>query len=256
MLNSKLILPITCLLLVFSSCDSSTKNSHLKHIEYTPATEGFDWENDPLKITYTEDFSSPLSSDTVDIISNHLYSYFHNMNIADSASMDKYIAYFPDYMRDDTASMNFYREATIRWKKNGLLQTVEFCELDYISDWKRHFDLQIAHVSCDVEFFQHFQPHYEGSPEGMRFTLTQRFGSDAVKYTEEYRQNSSGDSVLVRNWKAHAESGVFVLYDETDKEQPFRLLLQDVVEVGGPHRDNIPMATLLSLLRDERERVK
>ena len=85
----------------------------------------------------------------------------------------------------------------------------------------------------------------------MRFTLTQRFGSDAVKYTEEYRQNSSGDSVLVRNWKAHAESGVFVLYDETDKEQPFRLLLQEVE--GGPHRDNIPM-NLLSLLRDEEKK--
>lgn len=256
MFKSKYILSITCLFFAFTSCDTASEKSNLKQVEYGPASEGFDWANDPLEITYTENFSSPLSSDTVEIISNHLYNYFHNMNIADSASMDKYLAYFPNHMVEDTTTMNFYREATLRWKNDGLLQTVEFCELDYISDWKFHDSIYIAHVSCDVEFHQHFQPHYPGNPEGMRYTLTQRFGTDNIKYTNEYRQNAEGDSILIRNWLAKAESGVFVLYDPNTEDNSFRLLLQDIVEAVGAQREKLPMSTLMELLREERERVK
>lgn len=257
MIKSKFLFSLTCLVVAISSCgpDLQVENT-LEPVIPGPGIAGFNFTNDPLKVELSENFTSSLSPDSVDVISNHLYNYFHYMNCGDSINMPKYFKYFPEYMLVDSAPLNAFKEATLRWKKDGLIQTIEFCEIDHISDWKKHNDTKVALVSCDIHFYQHYLPNFAGNPSGMKNFLGDMFGHDAITYTEEYRQTSKGDSVLIRNWKADSENGVFVLLEKTQEGEQYKFLIQDAVDLGGSYKENIPLKTMLDLLREERERVK
>lgn len=255
MFKSKFILPLSCLLIAFSSCGETKTENNLEPIGDHPGVSWFDWNNDPLVVKLSESFESSLSADTVKFITDDLYDYFHYMNMCDSVSFEKHIQHFPEYLSSDTAVMNFQRDGLIKWKGKGMINTVEFCEIDYISDWEISKDQHIAIIDCTMDFYQHFMPNFEGNPEGMKFVLGERFGKDAITYTEEYRKSEEGDSILVRNWRAHTDNSMFVMYENSSDSVHFNFLPEETVNLRTDSV-RLPRGAMLNLLRDLRERNK
>jgi hypothetical protein len=249
-INASFLL-ITVALLIFGCVNSSPPVSE-KFVESQPGIEGFDWANDPLNVSFdNENLNSSISDDTLGIIKNHLYEYFHGMNTGDSLDFLVHISHFPTHMFHDTAMFEQQYKSTVHWMEQGFLNRVENCKINYVSPWIIEESQRVALIGFDIDYHMDFLPHFPGNPKGMENVVNDRYGRNASKYTEEYLHYESGDSVLIRNWHTHTSTGMFVLSPLDSLH--FSFLPQDFNTAPFAHKlmDNETSLELLRLRREE-----
>jgi hypothetical protein len=203
---------LLCIALLIYSCFTPTFSEPLSISESHPGLEGFDWLEDPLEVSlnFTEATQS-ISDDTLKVIADHLYEYFHGMNTGDSLDFLMYISHFPTHMFNDTAMFEQQYKSTAHWKEQGFLNRVENCKIDYVTPWVIEETQRVALIGFEIDYYMDFLPHFPGNPRGMENIVNDRYGRKANNYTEEYQFLESGDSALVRNWHTHTSTGMFVL---------------------------------------------
>ena len=68
----------------------------------------------------------------------------------------------------------------------------------------------MALLGLDLQYFLDFFENFEGNPEGMRLTLQDQYGKDAIDFYE-FDQIESGDTSHIRQFEINAISSMYVL---------------------------------------------
>ena len=177
-----------------------------------PGVAGFDWGNDPLKVSINEAvLKTDMGRDTLDLIKEDLYTYFHTMNTGDSLDWETHLTHFPLHMFNDTAMLNKQFAETVHWRDKGFLNRMGKADIKYASNWIIEEDQMVAILGYNADFYLDFLPHFEGNPAGMRFLLEDKYGRDNIIFNSSEEVNALGDTISIRNWHADAYSTIFVL---------------------------------------------
>jgi hypothetical protein len=216
-----------------------------------PGVPGFDWVNDPLEVTINEKvLDSGIGRDTLDLIVKDLYSYFHTMNTGDSADWVTHLNHFPLHKYSDTATLNTQFAGTRHWKEKGFSNRMGKSEIKFVSKWIHEEDQMVAILGSDIDFYMDFLPHFEGNPDGMRFYLGDKYGSDKIKLNSYNEFDENGDSLQIRNWHAHTYSSLFVITTYDTLHFSFLPVGFNKATFGANLMES---NTMLSLLRQSRE---
>lgn len=163
---------------------------------------------DPLSITVDNvGLKSFMSEDTLEIVLKDLYDYFHLSNIGE---WDAMFEHFPADRTADTAMLDMQKEMMDKWFHNGLRNRASGCHIRYASPWINEGDQKVALLGLELNYFLDFFENFEGNPEGMRLTLQDQYGKEAIEYLE-FDQVENGDTSLIRQFEINATSSMFVL---------------------------------------------
>jgi|TARA_B110000444_G_C18795415_1_gene574574 hypothetical protein len=246
---------VTAILLFLTGCtNSNVKNfdeSQVVNSESHPGVPGFDWDTDPLKVVVNQELiNSKMGLDTLGGITEDLYIYMHTMNTVDSLEWPIHLSHFPMHRYNDTTLLNKQYAGLSHWKKKGFTNRVGNIDIQYASDWIFEEDQMVALIGYDIDFYQDFLPKFVGNPEGMKFMLEDKYGRGNCNYNSFTEIRDNGDSLLVRNWHAHAYSNMYVLCNLDSLHFTFLPIGFEKADFGVLMMDS---ETMLTLLRDQRE---
>lgn len=228
--------------------------NHTINTESSPSVPGFDWSNDPLKVGINDNLlNSKMGRDTLDGIAEDMYQYLHTMNTIDSSDWIIHLSHFPMHRYSDTSKLNKQFAGLSHWKEKGFANRVGNIDIQYASDWIFEEDQMVALIGHDIDFYQDFLPNFEGNPEGMKFMLEDKYGRGNCTYNSYTDIMGNGDSLLIRNWHAHAYTNTYVLCNLDSLHFTFLPIGFQKAEFGAQMMDS---ETMLTLLRDHRELFK
>ena len=237
-----------------NSADDGTSEIQTKITENNPSVPGFDWANDPLQVVVNDQLiNSNMGLDTLGHIADDLYIYMHTMNTIDSADWPIHLSHFPMHRYSDTTELNKQFAGSSHWKKKGFANRVGNIDIQYASEWIFEEDQMVALIGHDIDFYQDFLPHFVGNPEGMKFMLEDKYGRGNCTYNSYTDIRENGDSLLVRNWHAHAYSNTYVLCNLDSLHFTFLPVGFEKAAFGAQMMES---ETMLALLRDHRELFK
>ena len=99
-------------------------------------------ELDPLKITMDNvGLVSFMASDSLDVVLDDLYSYFHLSNVGE---WDAMFAHFPSHRTADTAMLTMQKEMMDKWFHQGLRNRAGGCHIRYVSPWVEEEDQKLG----------------------------------------------------------------------------------------------------------------
>ena len=110
-------------------------------------------------------------------------------------------------------------------------------------------DQQVALLGLDLNYFLDFFENFEGNPEGMRLTLQDQYGKDAIEYYD-FTQVEEGDTARIRQFEVNAESSMYVLSNKDSLHCMFLPSNQQVPQLAA---EMMKQETMLELLRHKRE---
>jgi len=216
-----------------------------------PGVPGFDWTNDPLEITVNEKaLVSDMGRDTLDLIVKDVYTYFHTMNTGDSADWVTHLNHFPLHKYSDTATLNTQFAGISHWKEKGFSNRMGKSDIKYVSNWIHEEDQMVSIIGSDIDFYMDFLPNFEGNPDGMRFTIGDKYGNDNINYNSYNEFDENGDSLQIRNWHAHAYTSLFVITTYDSLHFSFLPVGFNKATFGTNLMESNTMLTLLRQSRD------
>ena len=112
-------------------------------------------------------------------------------------------------------------------------------------------DQRVALLGMDLTYYLDFFEHFEGNPEGMRFSLERTWGAETVTWNE-FDQVQQGDSMHIRQFEVNAETSMFVLAPKSDS-MLFTFLPPTIQSSPALAADMMNNETMLTLLRHKRE---
>lgn len=165
-------------------------------------------ELDPLAITVDQvGLVSFMADDTLQAVLDDLYAYFHLSNVGE---WDAMFEYFPWHRTADTSMLSIQKEMMDKWFHKGLRNRAGGCHIRYVSPWVEEADQRVALVGLDLNYFLDFFENFEGNPEGMRLTLQDQYGKEAIEFYE-FDQIENGDTAHIRQFEINAASSMYVL---------------------------------------------
>jgi len=245
--NKRFVSIFICLILIATGCN----NPNLTETPTHPGVPGFDWSNDPLEVTINEEhLVCGIDRDTLGLIAKDMHSYFHTMNTGDSVDWDTHLSHFPLHKFSDTAKLNTQFAGISHWKEKGFLNRMGKSDIKFVSGWIKEEGQMVAIVGSDIDYYMDFLPNFEGNPEGMRFVMGDKYGSDNITYNSYNEFDENGDSLQIRNWHAHAYSNLFAITTYDTLHFSFLPVGFNKAAFG---ENLMESATMLSLLRQSRE---
>ncbi len=236
-----------CLILIATGCNTPNVTEVSSH----PGVPGFDWGNDPLEVTINEEqLVSGIERDTLDLIAKDMHTYFHTMNTGDSADWVTHLTHFPLHKFSDTALLNTQFKGISHWKEKGFINRMGKSDIKFVSGWIQEDDQMVAIIGSDVDFYMDFLPNFEGNPEGMRFVMGDKYGSENITYNSYNEFDENGDSLQIRNWHAHAYTNLFAISTYDTLHFSFLPVGFNKAAFGT---DLMESSTMLTLLRQSRE---
>jgi len=206
-------------------------------------------ELDPL--TVTQDgvgLKAFMSDDSVALVLDNLQAYFHDQNIG---NWDGLFARYPLHMHNDTAMMNAQRGMMEKWFYAGLRNRTGGVHLRYISPWIQEERQRVALLGMDLNFYLDFFENFEGNPEGMRLSLQDQYGKDALAFNE-FDQLVDGDTSNIRQWEVNAETIMYALWAN---DSTYCTFVPGVFDRGNFGHLIMAPETKLALLRHKRTHV-
>jgi len=240
------------LTITFIGC--KTRADTLTPVAMHPGIEGFNWDNDPLVVSINWDkLNSGMGDDTLKLIRNDLYDFFHLQQTGDSVDYINHTQHYTPVFRNDTASISKDYSITRSWRDRGYTNRVELVDVYYASPWIVEDSQRVAIIGYDLLIYVDFLENFEGSPKGMELFINQRFENSSTTYHEDYQLTEKGDTVLVRHFKTQVKSGMFVFLSVNTLHFNF------ISETAGKatntdilmNKDN-----LMKLLRDKHKTLK
>ena len=205
-------------------------------------------ELDPLSITVDNvGLINFMGEDSLETVLEDLYSYFHLSNIGE---WDEMFKYFPGHRTSDTAMLAVQKEMMDKYFHNGLRNRAGGCHIRYASPWLDEGDQQVALLGLDLHYFLDFFENFEGNPEGMRLTLQDQYGKDAVEYLE-FDQVQDGDTAHICQFEVNAESSMYVLSSKDSLHCTF--LPPQISKSPQLAAEMMKQETMLELLRHKRK---
>lgn len=205
-------------------------------------------ELDPLKVTVDNvGLVSFMGDDSMEVVLEDLYTYFHLSNIGE---WDAMFDHFPGHRTADTAMLTMQKEMMDKWFHQGLRNRAGGCHIRYVSPWVEEEDQRVALLGLDLNYFLDFFENFEGNPEGMRLTLQDQYGKEAIEYFE-FDQIENGDTALIRQFEINANSSMYVLSSLDSLHCMFLPpQISKSPQLAAEMMDN---ETMLELLRHKRE---
>lgn len=204
-------------------------------------------ELDPLRVTVDNvGLQNFMGEDSLAAVLDDLYTYFHLSNIGE---WDAMFEHFPGHRTADTAMLTVQKEMMDKWFHNGLRNRAGGCHIRYASPWINEGDQQVALLGLDLNYFLDFFENFEGNPEGMRLTLQDQYGKDAIEYLS-FDQVEDGDTSLVRQFEINAESAMYVLSSNDSLHCMF--LPPQISKSPQLAAEMMKQETMLELLRHKR----
>ena len=204
-------------------------------------------ELDPLKVTVDNvGLVSFMGQDSLDVVLEDLYTYFHFSNIGE---WDAMFEHFPGHRTADTAMLTVQKEMMDKWFHNGLRNRAGGCHIRYVSPWMDEGDQKVALLGLDLLYYLDFFENFEGNPEGMRLTLQDQYGKEAVEYVE-FDQIEDGDTTHIRQFEVNAESSMYVLSSKDSLHCMF--LPPQISKSPQLAAEMMKQETMLDLLRHKR----
>ena len=111
-------------------------------------------------------------------------------------------------------------------------------------------DQQVALLGLDLNYFLDFFENFEGNPEGMRLTLQDQYGKEAIEYFD-FNQVEDGDTARIRQFEVNAESSMYVLSSKDSLHCMF--LPPQISKSPQLAAEMMKQETMLELLRHKRE---
>lgn len=205
-------------------------------------------ELDPLAITVdNHGLVSFMSADTLEVVLEDLYDYFHLSNIGEWKLM---FEHFPGHRTADTSMLRMQEEMMDKWFHNGLRNRAGGCHIRYASPWVDEGDQKVALIGLDLNYFLDFFENFEGNPEGMRLSLHDQYGKESVTYTE-FDQVEDGDTAFIRQFEVNAPSSMYVLSSNDSLHCMF--LPPQISKSPQLAAEMMQNETMLELLRHKRE---
>ena len=203
---------------------------------------------DPLKITVDNvGLVSFMGEDSVEVVLEDLYAYFHLSNIGD---WDAMFAHFPVHRTSDTAMITIQKEMMDKWFHKGLRNRAGGAHIRYVSPWMEEDDQRVALLGLDLHYYLDFFENFEGNPEGMRLTLQDQYGKEAIEWVE-FDQVENGDTAHIRQFEIHAETSMYVL--STFDSLHCMFLPPQVSRSPVLAAEMMDNETMIALLRHKRE---
>ncbi|MEC7693472.1 MAG: hypothetical protein VX446_03715 [Bacteroidota bacterium] len=205
-------------------------------------------ELDPLSITVDKvGLVNFMGDDSLAVVLDDLYTYFHLSNVGE---WDAMFEHFPGHRTADTAMLTVQKEMMDKWFHNGLRNRAGGCHIRYASPWVGEGDQQVALLGLDLNYFLDFFENFEGNPEGMRLTLQDQYGKDAIEYFD-FNQVEDGDTARIRQFEVNAESSMYVLSSKDSLHCMF--LPPQISKSPQLAAEMMKQETMLELLRHKRE---
>jgi len=203
---------------------------------------------DPLKVTVDNvGLVSFMGQDSMEVVLEDLYTYFHLSNIGE---WDAMFEHFPGHRTADTAMLTLQKEMMDKWFHKGLRNRAGGCHIRYVSPWVEEEDQRVALLGLDLNYYLDFFENFEGNPEGMRLTLQDQYGKEAIEYFE-FDQIENGDTALIRQFEINANSSMYVLSSLDSLHCMFLPpQISKSPQLAAEMMDN---KTMLQLLRHKRE---
>lgn len=204
-------------------------------------------ELDPLNITKDNvGLVSFVDPDSVDLVLEELYAYFHDQNIG---NWDGLFGRFPNHMYLDTVMMSEQRAMMDKWFFAGLRNRTGGVHLRYMSPWVEEEKQRVAVMGIDLNFFLDFFDNFEGNPEGMKLSLQDQYGKDALMY-HEFDQIEGSDTTHIRQWEVNAPTFMYALWA---KDSTYCTFIPSVFDRAAFANQIMDPDTKLFLLRHKRE---
>ncbi|MDA0940161.1 MAG: hypothetical protein O2990_04095 [Bacteroidetes bacterium] len=205
-------------------------------------------ELDPLKVTVDNvGLASFMGEDSMEVVLEDLYTYFHLSNVGE---WDAMFEHFPGHRTADTAMLTVQKEMMDKWFHKGLRNRAGGCHIRYVSPWVEEEDQRVALLGLDLNYYLDFFENFEGNPEGMRLTLQDQYGKEAIEYYE-FDQIENGDTALIRQFEINATSSMYVLSSLDSLHCMFLPpQISKSPQLAAEMMDN---ETMLELLRHKRE---
>ena len=205
-------------------------------------------ELDPLKISVAgTGLASFMGEDSVTLVMEDLYDYFHLSNIGE---WDGMFEHFPSHRTADTAMLQVQKDMMEKWFHQGLRNRAGGAHIRYVSPWMEEADQRVSLLGMDLLYYLDFFENFEGNPEGMRLTLQDQYGKDAVVY-QEFDQVEDGDTTHVRQFEINAQTSMYVLSSLDSLHNMFLPpQISKSPQLAAEMMDN---ATMLELMRHKRE---
>lgn len=203
---------------------------------------------DPLKVTVDNvGLVSFMGEDSMEVVLEDLYTYFHLSNIGE---WDAMFEHFPGHRTADTAMLTLQKEMMDKWFHKGLRNRAGGCHIRYVSPWVEEEDQRVALLGLDLNYYLDFFENFEGNPEGMRLTLQDQYGKEAIEYFE-FDQIENGDTARIRQFEINANSSMYVLSSLDSLHCMFLPpQISKSPQLAAEMMDN---ETMLQLLRHKRE---
>ena len=183
----------------------------------------------------------------MEVVLEDLYTYFHLSNIGE---WDAMFEHFPGHRTADTAMLTMQKEMMDKWFHKGLRNRAGGCHIRYVSPWVEEEDQRVALLGLDLNYYLDFFENFEGNPEGMRLTLQDQYGKEAIEYFE-FDQIENGDTALIRQFEINANSSMYVLSSLDSLHCMFLPpQISKSPQLAAEMMDN---GTMLELLRHKRE---
>tara|TARA_B110000444_G_scaffold236438_1_gene248316 strand:+ start:133 stop:894 length:762 start_codon:yes stop_codon:yes gene_type:complete len=235
-----------------TGCKTSTDN--LKRVKMHPGIHGFDWDNDPLDVSINWDkVNSGIGNDTLILVRNDLYDYFHLQQTGDSVDYFSHTKHYIPLFRNDTTAISRDYSMSKSWREKGYINRVEVADIFYASPWIVEDSQRVAIIGYDLLMYVHFLEKFEGEPKGMESYLKQRFENSITTYHEGYELTEEGDTVLVRHFKTQVKTGMLVLSPVDSLHFNF------ISETAGKSSNTdvlMGKKNLMKLLRDKHKHLK
>ena len=208
----------------------------------------FNPELDPFKVTVDNvGLVSFMGEDSMAVVLEDLYTYFHLSNVGE---WDAMFEHFPGHRTADTAMLTMQKEMMDKWFHKGLRNRAGGCHIRYVSPWVEEEDQRVALLGLDLNYYLDFFENFEGNPEGMRLTLQDQYGKEAIEYFE-FDQIENGDTALIRQFEINANSSMYVLSSLDSLHCMFLPpQISKSPQLAAEMMDN---GTMLELLRHKRE---
>lgn len=205
-------------------------------------------ELDPLKVTVDNvGLVSFMGEDSLEVVLDDLYTYFHLSNIGE---WDAMFEHFPSHRTADTSMLRLQREMMDKWFHQGLRNRAGGCHIRYVSPWVNEGDQRVALLGLDLNYYLDFFENFEGNPEGMRLTLQDQYGKEAIEYFE-FDQVEAGDTAHIRQFEINANSAMYVLSSLDSLHCMF--LPPQISKSPALAAEMMKNETMLELLRHKRE---
>lgn len=205
-------------------------------------------ELDPLKVTVDNvGLTSFMGEDSLKVVLDDLYTYFHLSNVGE---WDAMFEHFPGHRTADTAMLTVQKEMMDKWFHKGLRNRAGGAHIRYVSPWVEEVDQRVALLGLDLNYYLDFFENFEGNPEGMRLTLQDQYGKEAVEFYE-FDQIENGDTAHIRQFEINAETSMYVL---TSLDSLHCMYLPPQISKSPQlAAEMMKQETMLELLRHKRE---